>query len=821
MRNLNDLLERFPHVVREGQNAVVQCPAHDDQRPSLALAVTDEGRLLMTCRAGCETKDVLEKLGMQERDLFQWTAPEQLITTQPDQVGPAEIAAVAAYVDATSKRLREQDTDDARLAAEYVERRFGLTVDQAADLGVGVDPGGDAFDLPYLSRTYRAYPRLVVPFYDRHGTVRGLQGRDLSGKCQARWVSLSNPQGKVWQRYGFLRGGGSYGVVIITEGPGDALTAVAAGYDAVAVRGAAMSSEALASELAEALRDSLVVVAGDADEAGQRFTQTISAALRNHGVEVRHLLIPTAGDDLTDWRNRDPAGFAGKLHEAVRAARPVRTPEEERRIDAKEALGRNGLDAVTREDGERAAELYRAHRDRFSESDTDVMRAYVLVAFADNRIRHAPGLGFFVWDGRCWVPSESHVRQEVYRLGAALALAGHAKEARSFLMTRGIDNIIRELRDVPGVRVRASDFDARADLLAVRNGTIDLRTGTLRPHRREDMITRYVDVDYRPDAKCPRWEKFLEEIFPYNPELPAYMQRLVGYGITGSTAEQCFAVLWGKGANGKSVFMDTITSVFSAISRTTPFSTFEERSSGGIPNDLAALRGARIVRASEGDRNKPMAEGVLKQATGGNVLVARFLRQEFFEFTPTFLLLMDTNHKPQFRGQDDGLWRRVKMIPFRRKFEPHERDYELTDKLRAEAEGILAWAVRGAAEWYRNGLQDPGVVRKATKEYREISDALSGFLPGVLEKTGNPEDRVLGNAAFNAYLDWCEAENLPARERWKRQTFYRALEERGIDRVKTARGQTLIGVRLAANSPTAADHTSPQSGERDVFGQAR
>src|SRR5690606_6186001 len=123
MRDFHKILERFPRIVREGQNAGVNCPAHDDQRPSLALAVTDEGRLLMTCRAGCETKDVLKRLGMQERDLFHWTAPEQLITTQPDQVGPAEIAAVAAYVDAAAKRLREQDTDDARLAAEYVEDR--------------------------------------------------------------------------------------------------------------------------------------------------------------------------------------------------------------------------------------------------------------------------------------------------------------------------------------------------------------------------------------------------------------------------------------------------------------------------------------------------------------------------------------------------------------------------------------------------------------------------------------------------------------------------------------------------------------------------
>jgi len=216
-----------------------------------------------------------------------------------------------------------------------------------------------------------------------------------------------------------------------------------------------------------------------------------------------------------------------------------------------------------------------------------------------------------------------------------------------------------------------------------------------------------------------------------------------------------------------------------------------------------------------------MAEGVLKQATGGNVLVARFLRQEFFEFTPTFLLLMDTNHKPRFRGQDDGLWRRVKMVPFRRRFEPHERDYELADKLRAEAEGILAWAVRGAMEWYRDGLQDPEVVRNATREYRETSDALAGFLPGVLEKTGDPNDRVVGTAAFNAYMDWCEAENLPPKERWTRRTFYAALEERGIDRIRTMHGQTLLGVRLVANSPAAADPTPAQSGNRDVFGQVR
>jgi putative DNA primase/helicase len=325
---------------------------------------------------------------------------------------------------------------------------------------------------------------------------------------------------------------------------------------------------------------------------------------------------------------------------------------------------------------------------------------------------------------------------------------------------------------------------------------VELRTGHLRPHAQEDMLTYCLALDYDSSATCPRWEAFLAEIMPGMPEMPSYLQRLCGYGVSGYTDEQCFAVLWGKGANGKSVLTDTLSAVFGTISKTTPFATFEEKQSGGIPNDIASLRGARLVMASEGESGKPMSEAVLKRVTGKDMVSARFLRQEFFEFKPSFLLMLATNHKPKFKGQDDGLWRRVKMIPFKRFFAPHERDHALDKKLLAEAQGIATWAVRGAVEWFSGGLRDPAVITAASREYRETSDALVGFFPGVYEL--DDDSAVPGADAYNTYREWCEAEGLPSKEIWTRRSFYDAMEERQVSRKKTNKGITLVGIRLAA-----------------------
>jgi putative DNA primase/helicase len=612
-------------------------------------------------------------------------------------------------------------------------------------------------------------------------------------------VSLTNPEGFRWAPYGVFKGQGGYGVTLVTEGPGDGLTAVSVGYDVVMVRGAALAgSPELLAEIAAGVKGTQVIACGDNDKAGRDFNRKLAEGLKPFGIEVYALPLPAGMDnkaDLTDWRALDPAGFPWAIHNAIKAARPVAKPEDARRAAVSEELNEaTGADVVSRDQGAEAGRILASLIERYG--DSDAMNAHALVAWTDGRIKYAPGLGFYVWNGHVWERSEVKVRQEIHRMGAALVLAGKLAESKGFTMTTRIDALLTELRSVPSVYVAPQDFDNRPELLSFRNGTVELRTSTLREHRKEDMLTYSLAISYDADAQCPRWERFLTEIFPDDADLVPYMQRLIGYGVTGYTDEQCFAVLWGKGANGKSVLTDTVDSVFGTITKTTPFATFEEKSSGGIPNDIASLRGARLVMASEGEAGKPMSEAVLKRVTGKDMVSARFLRQEFFEFKPSFLLMLATNHKPKFKGQDDGLWRRVKMIPFKRFFAPHEREYDLDKQLLAEAQGIAAWAVRGARTWFDGGLKDPASITKATQEYKETSDALAGFFPGVL--VADDSARIDGAEAYNDYKDWCEAEGLPQREVWTRRAFYSAMEERGIQRVRGSKGMVLVGVRTAS-----------------------
>ncbi|MFI8830568.1 phage/plasmid primase, P4 family [Streptomyces afghaniensis] len=805
--HINDLLGRFAGVSEQADGGFLAvCPAHTDSHPSLRIWVGEDRKVRVTDRAGCGFAEIAKAAGLRVADFFDVEGDVPTVATAPPKlVGPAHLDALKGYVSDTRDRLVDlRDENWAMAARTYLRDRFGMNPTTARALGVGVDDGTVSPRWPALSEAFRRYARLTVPLTDFSGTPRGLQGRDLTGNCPGRWLSLKNPEGFRWAPYGVFRGEAGYAPWIITEGPGDGLTATALGYDTVVVRGASLvNNPELLKEIADGIAGRQVIVAGDSDRAGQEFNRRVADGLRAHGIDVHALELPKGADDLTAWRESDPEGFPRAFHSAVKGASALpaadRAEREHASVSAELATA-TGVDVVSRDQGVEAGRILSRLIERYGESDA--MNAHALVAWTDGRIKYAPSLGFYVWNGRVWERSEVKVRQEIHRMGAALVLAGKAEQAKAFLMTVRIDALMTELRSVPSVHVDASEFDNRPELLSFANGTVELRTKRLREHRKEDMLTFCLALSYDPDAKCPRWLRFLHEIMPGMPEMPAYLQRLTGYGITGCVDEQCFAVLWGKGANGKSVFTDTLSEIFGNITKTTPFATFEDKASGGIPNDIAALRAARLVMASEGESGKPMSEAVLKRVTGKDVVTARFLRQEFFEFRPSFLLLLATNHKPKFKGQDDGLWRRVKMIPFKRYFAPDEREYDLDKKLRAEAEGIAAWAVQGAADWFANGLRDPELITAAGREYRETSDALAGFYPGVY--VADDSSQVAGADAYTEYKAWCEAEGLPSKEVWTRRAFYDAMEERKVGRKKTNKGIALTGIKLAsAEGPKA------------------
>lgn len=823
---LSEILGRLSGVEEDHDGHLALCPAHNDQNnPSLKLTLKDDGKLLLVCRTGCVKADVLSKIRMREADMFDVVndlGASTISSRVAESVGVAEIAGLRMFVDETSAALKDPEAESAR---SYLLDRFGVTAETAEDLGVGYCAPGARTQL-WLSRGLTRYPRVTVPFAGFDGVVRGLQGRDLSGKCPARWVGLTNVDGRTWAKYGVMRSGAGFDTVLICEGPGDALTAVGAGYDAVAIRGAGLArNAALVAELADGLRDLDVVIAGDRDRAGAGFTDSLAVSLVRAGVMVRRLELPNDGDDLTDWRKRNVDAFPGELHTAVRTASVVE-------LDAPAPAPAPSTDLDVADTDTALQSMSASAREMFDSTDVGLavrLRDYM----RDNGggVRFAQGLGYLVWNGMIWTRGDHTVREALHRMGAEMIAEGsdfERKLALKALTNRTIDGILKELPSVPGVPASADEFDARPELLTVANGTVNLRTGQLHPHTPADMITKRLDVAYRPEAGAIRWEAFLTEIFPNHPEMPAFMRRLVGYGITGSTAEQCFVFMHGQGANGKSVLLDALLYVLRGITKSTEFSTFEQRTAVGQASpELASLRGARLVTASETEKYSRLAEALVKQLTGGDPVTCRFLNQNPFTYVPSFLLMVAGNYKPAILSQDLGVWRRVKLVPFEATFRGAKADKTLPAKLRGEAEGILAWAVQGAQEWYEHGLQEPASVQAATQDYRESEDRLQEFLTArCVQQDGA---RVAPMAVRRAYAEWAEDAGLSRKEVLSGWALGVELESRnfpkdkrggrwGFNRLRLMTDEEVQTARAEAEStPTdEADATST-----DIFGQKR
>ena len=432
-------------------------------------------------------------------------------------------------------------------------------------------------------------------------------------------------------------------------------------------------------------------------------------------------------------------------------------------------------------------------------------RDYFLKAYADS-IRYCRLWDrFLIWNGRNWeLDDEGHVEEyavefvrSMYRgtryikdPQLAIDFEKHLIKSEAY---RRIQAMLGMCKMSKEIKISSDSLDGNPYLFNAQNCAIDLKKVSIKETDRNDLATKCSNFIYDPAAKCPTWERFLLQIFDQDTELIHFIQKAMGYALTGDVSEQSFFILWGSGANGKSTFLNTLLNLMGDYACSTGTETFMKKSND-MSNDIARLRGMRLVTTSEVEQGKALSETLVKQITGEDKLTARFLYGEYFSFIPTFKIFMATNHKPRIRGGDYGIWRRIKLIPFTVTIPPENRDRHLAEKLEKENSGIFNWLLDGNVMWQKEGLQDPECVRAATEEYRDDMDTIGTFLRDCCRVDATGYTKVANSVLYEAYTAWCSRNN----ERIGSQKYLALrLQEKGFRRINTngERGWAGLGIR--------------------------
>lgn len=364
---------------------------------------------------------------------------------------------------------------------------------------------------------------------------------------------------------------------------------------------------------------------------------------------------------------------------------------------------------------------------------------------------------WLMWDGQRWRREDTlaatDLIRQVCRQSALQADSPRIAARLSNSSTvAGVERLVRVDRRHAGT---TDEWDADAWLLNTPGGVVDLRTGNLRPHQRSERMTKLARATPRSGAACPIWQQFIAQVTQGDAQMQSYLQRMFGYCLTGLTSEHALFFLYGTGANGKSVFVNTLFTILGDYAANAPMDTFMETRGDRHPTDLAGLRGSRFVGATETEQGRRWNESKIKEITGGDPVTARFMRQDFFTYVPQFKLVIAGNHKPAIRNIDEAMRRRLHLIPFTITVPPEKRDKHLQAKLLAEADGILAWGIEGCLQWQAQGLKPPQAVVEATQDYFGDEDALGRWMEErcTLSKAAT----ALSAELFGDWRRWAEA----------------------------------------------------------------
>lgn len=717
-RPIDKILEAAHQVDNQPDGSwMCLCPAHEDSNPSLHITEDQQGKIALHCFKGCKTASICHSWGMTVSELF------------PDH-GSWKPSPATATKQKAGRRPGET------LTAEYIYRDFQ--------------------NVPVFR---------VVRYENADGSKRFIQCR--SNGQGGFIVGMKGVQRVLFQLPELIASAKSE-IVYIVEGEKKVKALEAWGMIATCnVSGAGKWLAAYNPYF----RDRDVVILPDNDQVdsvtgacpGRDHAKKIISNLTGVAKSIRVVDLPglPPKGDIVDWQ---AAGNTKEQFLEIISAPP--------QLDFSDIL--EGVieftplnkteDSITNPEQQTEVALSRRFADRYSPD-----------------LNYVPEWGTFInWSGSRWTAIKDcqvtygkafvdHIWNEVERFkhdeddeNQSNPLVPLAKKLGS---KKTLFDVITLAKSEPIMVTQSSRLDCPLSLFNVKNGTIDLETGQIRKHDREDYLTKVCQIDFNPKAECPLWEKFVYQVMGEDLELAHFLQTWFGYCLTGDTREQKVPIFWGTGSNGKSVMLNTMLNVLGGdYGHVAPPNLLLAKKHEDHPTVLAGLFGKRLVSCSESDEGARLNEALIKQLSGGETIAVRKMYQDFWEYRPSFKLVLLTNHKPSVRGTDPGVWRRLLLIPFVQKFwdpdkgedgpEELRQDKQLEKKLLSESPGILNWLVTGAKNWYENGLVVPLAAKAATSEYRDSEDVLQQFiddccLSGVMFK-------VRGNDIYSAYKKWAE-----------------------------------------------------------------